>query len=97
MTETARLRLRRLLAEFQSGGLNTETFCIQFEHTYNMDLDKRTLLPSEAQAFGDLFEQVIWYSPYPEERAKVPNYRGDAEIREAAARAAERIGTEPRS
>lgn len=97
MTETARLRLRRLLAEFQNGTLDTETFCIQFEHTYNMELDKKTLLPSEAQAFGDLFEQVIWYSPYPEERAKVQNYRGEAEIREAAERAAQRIGTEPPS
>jgi hypothetical protein len=94
MIETARLRLRQILAEFRSGTMDTETFCIQFEHTYNMELDKRTLSSSEAKAFGDLFEEVIWYSPYPEERAKVQNYRGDAEIRQAAERAAERITTE---
>jgi hypothetical protein len=94
MSETARRRLRRLLAEYQSGALNTETFCIQFEHTYNMELDKKTLSASEALAFSDLFERVIWYSPFAEERANVPNYRGDAEIREAVERAAQRMGTE---
>jgi hypothetical protein len=95
VTEPARLRLRRLLAEFISGGIDTETFCIQFEHTYNLELDKRTLLAAEAQAFSEVFEQVIWYSPYPEERERIPNYRGETEIREVALRAAAQLGTEP--
>jgi len=77
--------------------MDAETFCIQFEQTYNMELDKKTLSPSEAQALGELFEQVIWYSPYAEERAKVPNYRGEAEIREAAERAAKRMAPDPPS
>ena len=94
VTETARLRLRRLIAEFRKGEVDTKTFCAQFEHTYNMELDKRTLSPDEATAFGELFEQVIWYSPFPEERAKIPNYRGESEIRKAADRAAQQIGTD---
>ncbi|HEX4341010.1 MAG TPA: hypothetical protein VH062_34110 [Polyangiaceae bacterium] len=97
MIEAAQVRLRRLLQEFQNGTMDVEPFCTQFEHTYNLELDKRTLSPAEAQAFGELFEEVIWYSPSPEERAKIQNYRGDAEIREAADRAAKRLSAEPPS
>jgi hypothetical protein len=94
MSETARHRLRRLLAEFRAGTLDTGSFCSQFEHTYNMELDKRTLTANEAAAFGPLFEEVIWYSPFPEERERIPNYRSEADIRQAAEVAARHIGAE---
>jgi hypothetical protein len=91
VTEPARLRLHRLLAEFRADEMDTGTFSNEFERTYNLELDKGTLSPSEAQAFGKLFERVIWYSPFPEERAKIPNYLGEEEIRSAADEAARRI------
>jgi len=94
VSETARLRLRRLLAEFRAGKLETESFCAQFEHTYNLELDKSTLSPAEAASFGALFEQVVWYSPFPDERARVPNYSDEASIRQAAEIAAQCIGTD---
>jgi hypothetical protein len=94
MTEQARLRLRRLLAEFRAGVLDTERFCAQFEHTYNLELDKSTLTPDEAVAFGALFEQVVWYSPFREERARIPNYRSEADIARAADAAAHCLGTD---
>ena len=97
MTDQARLRLRRLLAEFRAGTLGTEAFCAQFEHTYNLELDKSTLAPAEAAAFGSLFEHVIWYSPFSEERARIPNYRSEADIAQAAELAARCLETEPSS
>ncbi len=72
--------------------METEAFRIQFEQTCNMELDKTTLSPAEAEAFAALFEEVVWYSPFPEERARIPSYRGEAEIRAAAESAAARIG-----
>jgi hypothetical protein len=42
--------------------------------------------PLRSERSPELFEQVVWYSPYPEECARIPNCRGDAQIREAAKR-----------
>lgn len=95
MTETARLRLHRLLARFRAGELDTGTFCAQFEQTYNLELDKGTLSTVEADAFGALFERVIWYSPFPEERRQIPNYVGEAEISVSAEQAARKLEQDP--
>jgi hypothetical protein len=80
------------MAEFQSGKLDAESFCSRFEHTYNMELDKRTLSFKEAEAFAVLFEQVIWYSPFPDERQQVPNYRSEVDIARAVELAIQRLG-----
>lgn len=94
MSESPRLRLRRLIAEFRSGVLDVESFCPQFEHTYNMEVDKQTLTPAEADSFAALFEQVIWYSPLPEERKQIPNYRNEEDIARAVEHAAQRLGSD---
>lgn len=80
---TARQRLLDLLRDVSSGRLGVEAFCSQFETAYNLELDKRQLTIEEAEAFSMLFEQVVWYSPFPEERTKVPNYKGEKEILDA--------------
>ena len=92
MSETPRLRLHRLLRELQAGSLGIEAFCAQFERTYNLELDKSTLSPDEAAAFSQLFEQVVWYSPFPGDRAEYPGYRSEADITRAADEAARRLG-----
>jgi hypothetical protein len=84
-----------LVADVLAGKLRIAEFCSQFEHVYNMELDKRTLLSDEAEAFAELFEQVIWYSPYPDERERIKQYHGDKEIREAVGRAADKLDGEP--
>jgi hypothetical protein len=95
VSESPRLRLRRLVAEFRSGKLDAESFCPRFENTYNLELDKRTLSRDEAEAFAALFEQVIWYSPFPDERRQIPNYRSEEDIARAVELAAQRLGEEP--
>ena len=89
--ETPQLRLRRLIDECRSGLLDLVSFCDQFEHTYNMELDKKSLSPAEADAFAPLFEQVVWYSPFPDEVRRIPNYRSDEDIARAVERAAKRL------
>jgi hypothetical protein len=95
VNESPRVRLRRLIAEFRAGTLDVESFCPRFEHTYNMELDKRTLSSAEAEAFAALFEQVIWYSPLPDERQQIPNYRSEEEIARAVELAVQRLGEGP--
>lgn len=87
----AKGRLYRLLVAFRERRLDTVKFCDQFERTFNLELDKTSLTPDEAESFGALFEKVIWYSPYPEERAQISNYLGESEIRSAADTAADRL------
>lgn len=82
------------MSEFRAGLLDTESFCSQFEHTYNMELDKKALTVGEADAFAALFEQVIWYSPILEEQRQIPNYRSEEDIARAVERAAQRLSEE---
>lgn len=79
-SDIARKRLYDLLKWVSSGKLSVEAFCAQFETTYNLELDRSRLALNEEEAFSMLFEQVIWYSPFPEERAKISNYKGEKEI-----------------
>jgi hypothetical protein len=97
MNASARLRLRQLLVAFRQRAINVEKFCADFEHIYNLELDKGTLTPAEMEAFASLFESVIWFSPFEEERLRIPNYKDEAAIEAAAELAAARIEEEERS
>lgn len=91
MSEPPRLRLHRLVQEFRAKTLDTKTFCEQFERTYNLELDKTSLSGREATAFGQLFEEVVWYSPFHEDRAEYPGYRTEFDIARAAENAAQQL------
>ena len=92
MSETPRFRLYRLLAEFRAHVIDTRTFCGEFETTYNLELEDGVLSPTENQAFAELFDRVVWYSPFPEERAKIPHDLGETEISAAVEQAVKRLG-----
>ena len=94
MTETPRVRLYLIMEAYRSGVLGVDAFCAQFEQTYNLELDKSTLSQKETQTFQKLFEEVVWYSPFPEERAAIPNYRDDVDVKQAVERAAKELQDE---
>jgi hypothetical protein len=76
--------LRKLLDDFLSGKLKTETFCREVEVAYNDAIDKSALTAVEQPIFERLFRVVVWFSPFPEERAQIPNYRNEEQIHQAA-------------
>lgn len=80
--------LHKLLADYLSGRIDTPLFCSNFEQAFNFDVDRGALTPVENRAFQRLFDEVVYFSPFPEERAEVTNYRSDEQILQAA-RAAE--------
>lgn len=86
-----------LIRDFLDGHLEVTSFCDQFEKMYNLDLDKGVLSPVEAEAFRVLFDKIVWYSPYPEERAQIPNYVDEGEIRRAADATASILDSETES
>jgi hypothetical protein len=69
----------QMMDQLLSGELLAGDFCAQYEQLYNFDWPDRG---DEAQAelFGNLFDVVAWYSPYPEERKIIPNYKGEADV-----------------
>jgi hypothetical protein len=73
--ETAVDLMDRLL----SGELTVGDFCAQYEQHFNFDWPNRGL-EAQAELFGKLFEVVVWYSPYPDERRVTPNYTGEADV-----------------
>ena len=69
-----------MLRLVKGGQLSVKRFCSEFEHTYNLKTDKFSLSQAEREAFSALFEKVAWFSPFPEERARIPHYLGEEDI-----------------
>ena len=76
--------LHKLLSDYLTGSLDTALFCDNFETAFNFDVNRHELTPTEETVFGQLFDQVIYYSPFPQERAQIPNYRSEEQIIQAA-------------
>jgi hypothetical protein len=80
-----------MVSRFVSGEMDTCDFCSQFEVAFNLDIDKAALSRRELEAFTSLFNEVVYYSPFLEERAVIPNYRDEAQIRAAAEACLQRL------
>jgi hypothetical protein len=81
-----------LVRKFLAGDTDVSVFCADFENSYNFHTEKAALTAVEARAFKDVFDKVVWYSPFPEERKMVPSYLGEAEIKHIVLEAAARLG-----
>jgi hypothetical protein len=77
-----------LLADHHDAG----TFCKEFERAYNFEVDKASLSGAERRAFSELFDLAVLYSPYPEERKLVPQYRSGAQIRDVVRQTRRMLG-----
>ena len=76
--------LHKLLADYLGGRIDTPLFCSNFEQAFNFDVDRRELRTLEKAVFEKLFNEVVYFSPFPEELAKIPIYRSEEQIRQAA-------------
>jgi hypothetical protein len=83
--------LRKLLDDFLGGKLKVETFCRDVGSAYNVAIDEAALTPTEQPIFQELFDEVVWFSPFPEERAGIPNYKSAEQIKDAAGVAAAKL------
>ena len=79
-----RQKLHELVRLVSTDAIQIDDFCRQFEALYNLQLDKKELDDVESTAFRALFDNVVWYSPFPAERQRIPNYLGEQEILVAA-------------
>jgi len=85
--ESPRAFIFRLLSLRIGDEISHEEFRSRLEQLFNLELGKDEVSPVEYEALAELFDRVIWYSPFPEERQSVPNYIGEGEVDAAVMRA----------
>lgn len=71
-------RLFDLIKPFLANQISAEEFSSKYEHSYNFEIDK-TSLGEHAQIFKEIFDLVVWHSPYADEESN-PSYKNDEEV-----------------
>jgi hypothetical protein len=87
-----RNKLIDLLSRRLGEELSYQDFCSEYEHTFNFDLEKESVTAGEFKILQALFDRIVWYSPFPDERSRIPNYIGEHEVEQAVALARRELG-----
>jgi hypothetical protein len=85
-------RLRETVLNVLDGSLTTQELCVRYETEYNTPDQVEWASIDEGLIFQELFDAVVWYSPYPEDRARYKGYVDDVQIKKAAQQVAARLG-----
>ncbi|RVU42815.1 hypothetical protein EA187_15000 [Lujinxingia sediminis] len=72
--------LINLMEAVLSENISVERFRGQYENFWNFELETDNLSTIECKVFEEVFDVVVWYSPFPEERAQIPNYVDEATV-----------------
>jgi hypothetical protein len=80
-------RIHKLLKLSPGKDIGYDEFRCEFECAFNFGLDRVSVSDAEFRALQELFDKVVWYSPYPDERAEIPSYIGESGMAVAVARA----------
>ena|SRR5579864_4361291 len=80
MENHALKKLYELIKAAKSGSLPIQEFCDRYEIIFNLELDKPSVPASELVPLAALFDRVVWFSPSPDERKRIPHYVGENEI-----------------
>ena len=75
--------IKRLIESVLERRMAVSVFCEEFERIYNFELEKEKLSEKEKIVFKNLFNKVVYYSPFFEELEGIPNYVSDQEIIES--------------
>lgn len=86
--------LRKLIESVFVQEISVGTFCEHFERVYNFELEVAGLTATERSVFEELFNKVVYYSPFPEERQKIPNYLSEKDILDGVRKARDELNQE---
>ena len=73
-----------LIDAVQQGSMSVWDFSSSVEREWNFGDDRPTLSETHKAAIQHLFDVVVYYSSYPDERARIPNYRDEQDVLLAA-------------
>lgn len=79
------------------GELSVQAFCGAFERWWNLTGTRPHKNAPIYAAHAELFEVVIWYCPYPNERARIPNYTSEDDVFVAVRRLLGSVATDAES
>ncbi len=85
-------RLANLIVDVLNNKIQVVEFCDNFEILFNLEINKDELDYNDLLCFSRLFDVIVWYSPFPEERATIPNYVDENEVLRAVREAALSLG-----
>ncbi|WP_208855154.1 hypothetical protein [Leptospira alexanderi] len=71
-----------------------EEFCRKYEDLFNFKLEKSNLSEQTMQSLVKLFDRVVWYSPFLEERKKISGYLNEKEIIESILQCRNELGSD---
>lgn len=77
-------RVRAVLLQLCRNELGIEDFCQQFERLWSFGVDRGGLSEDLSSCLQTLFNEVVWFSPFPRAEWSYPCYRDEREIRRAA-------------
>lgn len=67
-----------------AGSIDPGVFSSDFEELFNFRLDRTLFSTDELAALNRLFDVVVWYSPFADERRQYPHhYKDGAAVTEA--------------
>lgn len=76
--------VRAVFVELHEGRLGIEEFCRCVENMWNFEMDEKRVPEELRLQLESLFDEVVWFSPFPREEWGYPAYRDEIEIRDAA-------------
>lgn len=75
-----------LIDAVQQGSMSVGEFASAVEQEWNFGGERATLSEAEKAPIQRLFDVVVYYSPLPDERDRIPIYRSEREVLVAAQR-----------
>ena len=73
-------RAIRLLDGLLTAEISVSEFCDRYEPLWNFELESNAELGAEAPIFEQIFDSVVWYSPFPEDRDSYPGFKNEEDI-----------------
>lgn len=64
--------------------MSVQRFSSAIEHEWNFGDERASLSEAEKVPIQQLFDVVVYYSPFPDERARIPHYRSEEDVLAAA-------------
>ncbi len=75
-----RRRLVDLLTGVSNGDLGVSEFCEEFEYCWNFERRSDDLSSLEKGRLKKVFDIVVWYSPYENERERIKGYKDEEAV-----------------
>lgn len=87
-----REKLVNLMRQVRRKELRIDEFCREYESTWNFELQPGEAGDREAELLKAVFDVVVLFSPYEEERERYPGYKSEAAVLGAVDQALQELG-----